>query len=128
MMFRGIFRLIDRLEECLSALTKINVILVKLLEIAQQPCQPQRDVSAAPSPVPADPDGYDSSDGVASYEEEELMTVKEAMAELRVSRWKINDMREKGELRAVVRAGRVRLIKSEVEDARRWYSQMKGKV
>lgn len=62
------------------------------------------------------------------YLEEELMTVKEAMALLKVSRWKLTQMRKKAELSSISRDGRVRLIREEVEAARIWYSLRKGKI
>ncbi|SFS98402.1 helix-turn-helix domain-containing protein [Sphingobacterium wenxiniae] len=62
------------------------------------------------------------------YREEELMTVKEAMALLKVSRWKLTQMRKKAELSSISRDGRVRLIREEVEAARIWYSLRKGKI
>jgi len=62
------------------------------------------------------------------YREEELMTVKEAMDVLKIGRWKLHDMRRKGELTTILRNKRVRLIRAEVEAARLWYSVPKGKV
>jgi predicted DNA-binding transcriptional regulator AlpA len=62
------------------------------------------------------------------YEEKELVTIKEAMGILGVSRWKIFDMRKKGQFTKVERDGWKRLIKAEVEAARIWYSVPKGKV
>ncbi|WP_139375352.1 hypothetical protein [Sphingobacterium nematocida] len=63
------------------------------------------------------------------YLEEELVTVKEAQSILKVSRWKIDDLRARKVLTTVDRddiAG-VRLIFSEVEALRYSYSRQKGK-
>ncbi|SEN82260.1 DNA binding domain-containing protein, excisionase family [bacterium A37T11] len=62
------------------------------------------------------------------YTEQELMTVKEAVYHLKVSRFTISRLREKGELTSVYRNRQVRLIRTEVEKAYRWYSVPKGKV
>lgn len=63
-----------------------------------------------------------------SYTEDELITVKEACMELNISRWKLTDMRNKKQLTSVVKDGRVRLIRAEVEAAKLWYSLPKGKI
>ncbi len=63
-----------------------------------------------------------------SYSEQELVTVKEAMYYLKVSRCTIGRLRKEGELSSVYRGRRVRLIRTEVEKAYRWYSVPKGKV
>jgi|GEM_PF-1670451 len=65
-------------------------------------------------------------------EEEEseiaLMTIKEAVAQLNVSRYTIDAMRKRGDLTSIRRNGRVRLKRHEVLAARKWYSVQKGKV
>ena len=62
------------------------------------------------------------------YREEELCTVKEACHILKVSRWKIWDMGQKGKLTCLKRKGHVRLVRDEVEKAKLWYSIPKGKI
>ena len=62
------------------------------------------------------------------YREDELYTVKEACHILKVSRWKIGDMGQKGELTCLKRKGHVRLLRTEVEKAKLWYSIPKGKI
>lgn len=121
--------MIDRLDLCLSTLTKIYVVLVKLLEIAEQGWQLQGNASGKyPSPLALASEAGCRDTDDDCYQEHELMTVKEAMAELNVSRWKISDMRANGELTDIVRAGRVRLIRAEIMAAKFWYSRMKGKI
>ncbi len=64
------------------------------------------------------------------YLEEELVTVKEARGILKVSRWKIDDLRSQKVLTTVDKediAG-VRLIRSEVEALLYSYSRPKGKI
>lgn len=61
-------------------------------------------------------------------DEEELMTIKEAVAQLNVSRYTIDAMRKRGDLTSIRRNGRVRLKRHEVLAARKWYSVQKGKV
>lgn len=63
-----------------------------------------------------------------SYTESELMTVDEACRELLISRWKLTDMRNKGQLTTIERGRSVRLIRAEVEAAKLWYSIPKGKI
>lgn len=67
---------------------------------------------------------------VTAYKEEELVTISYAMVELKVSRWKIDKMREEKQLRTIRQGEKrpVRLIKSEVEAAKLWYSMKKGKI
>ncbi len=63
-----------------------------------------------------------------AYSEAELMTLKEAEYELKASRWKIKRMREEGALTELKRKDGIRLIRSEVEAAKKWYSIPKGKI
>src|SRR5690606_34271406 len=97
----------------------------KMMEGIQQYC-----VGKAEAVCRLESDKTDLRPGeqVISYREDELMTVKEAMAELRISRWKIDDMRDKGQLTTIDRGSRVRLIKEEVQAAKIWYSVPKGKI
>lgn len=60
--------------------------------------------------------------------EAELITIKEAAAQLHVSRNTVDAMRKRGDLTSIRRNGRVRLHKQEVMAARTWYSVQKGKV
>lgn len=64
---------------------------------------------------------------VCHYEEEDLMTIKEAMAYIPASRTKIYEMRKEGALDTIERNSREkRLIRTQVEAARLW-SRDKGK-
>lgn len=63
-----------------------------------------------------------------AFLERDLVTIKEAEGILGVSRWKITDLRDKGELTTLEKDGRVRLIRKEVEAVRSDYSVRKGKV
>lgn len=69
-------------------------------------------------------------EGIAVYREEDLVTISYAMVELRVSRWKIDKMRDEKQLTTIKQGGKrsVRLIKAEVEAAKLWYSMRKGKI
>lgn len=61
------------------------------------------------------------------YAENDLMTIKEAMAFIPVSRTKLYEMRKDGMLQTIERNSRQkRLLRSEVEAARTW-SRNKGK-
>ncbi|WP_196939843.1 helix-turn-helix domain-containing protein [Sphingobacterium pedocola] len=106
------------LTNCLKTLNLIYNLLESHLS-------QKEDVPASASiAVPDECNVWDAT----TYTEDELVTVKEAEAILKVSRWKIEDMCNKGEL-TIIRKGRsVRLIKAEVDAARVWYSAPKGKV
>lgn len=60
--------------------------------------------------------------------EDELMTVKQAYLEMNVSRSTIYVLRKLGRLTSLYSKKNVRLLRSEVEEAKKWYSQMKGKI
>lgn len=64
----------------------------------------------------------------SSVDEEELITIKEAIALLNVTRFTVDAMRARGELTSISRNGHVRLIRKEVMAARSWYSAKKGKI
>lgn len=127
-MMPKIFDLIDKLDECLSMLTRIYYVLVKLLQVTEQSSQTHTELSTTHRGSTVWISQNTSDPEEVYYDESELMTVKEAMAELRVSRWKISEMRNSGELTTITRAGRVRLIRDEVMAAKLWYSGMKGKI
>lgn len=57
-----------------------------------------------------------------------LMTIKEAIAVLKVSRYTVDAMRRRGQLTTIRQHNRIRLLRQEVDEARRWYSVAKGKV
>lgn len=65
---------------------------------------------------------------ITGYSEDELMTVKEACAEMNVSRGTIYKKIRDGKLDKVKRDGPTRLIRKEVEAAKIWYSVPKGKL
>lgn len=58
----------------------------------------------------------------------DLMTVREAYIELNVSRGTVDRLRQEGSLTSLYFNGGVRLLRSEVLAAKKWYSGMKGKV
>lgn len=63
------------------------------------------------------------------YLDSELMTVKETMAMLKLSRWKVYDFLAKGTLtRLKKKDGGRRFIRKEVEELRYSYAVKKGKV
>lgn len=66
--------------------------------------------------------------GLGDVGAEGLMTVREAYLELNVSRSTIDNLRKQGLLKSIYQGGHVRLIRSEVLAAKRWYSQPKGKL
>lgn len=59
---------------------------------------------------------------------DELMTIREAYLELNVSRSTIDKLRKQGDLTSYYHNNHVRLLRSEVMAAKRWYSNMKGKL
>ncbi|MDR2273517.1 MAG: helix-turn-helix domain-containing protein [Sphingobacterium sp.] len=62
-----------------------------------------------------------------TYSDEELMTVKEAYLELKISRNTLDQLRREQKLTSVFKKRNVRLIRTEVEAAKKWYSLIKGK-
>lgn len=74
------------------------------------------------------PDNMESMETADGDAEAELMTIKEAAAQLNVSRYTVDAMRKRGDLTSIRRNGRVRLMRNEVLAARKWYSVLKGKV
>ncbi|GGH06710.1 helix-turn-helix domain-containing protein [Sphingobacterium alkalisoli] len=117
-MIKLMMAIFKTLTNCLKTLNLIYNLLEKQLSTNE-------DVPVSASV--AVPDECNVRDA-ASYDEEELLTIKEAMGILGVSRWKIFDMRKKGQFTKIERDGRKRLIKTEVDAARVWYSAPKGKV
>lgn len=82
--------------------------------------------------VTAEPAGrlavVDSMGRLAANPPGELMTVREAYIEMNVSRGTVDRLRQEGSLTSLYFNGRVRLLRSEVLAAKKWYSGMKGKV
>lgn len=64
---------------------------------------------------------------VKTYTEEELMTVREAYLELKISRNTLDELRRQKKLTSIFKKRNVRLIRTEVEDAKKWYCLIKGK-
>lgn len=81
------------------------------------------DSSAMPTGV-AQPFSVES----AGVEPDELMTIREAYLELNVSRGTIDKLRRQGDLTSYYHNKNVRLLRSEVMAAKRWYSSMKGRL
>lgn len=73
------------------------------------------------------PPAPSSESNQGGYDEDELMTIKEAMAYIPVSRSKLYEMRKEGMLDTIERSSRQkRLLRAQVEAARLW-SRNKGK-
>ena len=64
---------------------------------------------------------------VKTYSEDELMTVREAYLELKISRNTLDELRRQKKLTSIFKKRNVRLIRAEVEDAKKWYCLVKGK-
>lgn len=64
---------------------------------------------------------------VKTYSEDELMTVREAYLELKISRNTLDELRRQKKLTSIFKKRNVRLIRAEVEDAKKWYCLIKGK-
>lgn len=126
-MIKLLKALLSALLNCLKTLNLIYNLLQVHLPATQSGNRQVCNCASHEAPI-ADDDPSTLTKQAASYTEDELVTVKEAEAILKVSRWKIEDMCNKGEL-TIIRKGRsVRLIKAEVDAARIWYSAPKGKV
>lgn len=115
--------LIEKLGDLIQVISQLVLlvqVLVKLLERQSKNClsllgeEEQKVVDVAPK---------------KRYKEDELLTVKETMAMLNVSRWKIYDFLEKETLtRIKKKGGGRRFLRKEVEELRYSYAVMKGKV
>lgn len=82
-------------------------------------------VVSAGEPLPGGPEADEAS--ADRLEEHHLMTIKEAMAFIPVSRTKLYEMRKEGMLDTIERNSRQkRLLRTQVEAARTW-SRNKGK-
>lgn len=64
---------------------------------------------------------------VKTYTEDELMTVREAYLELKISRNTLDELRRQKKLTSIFKKRNVWLIRAEVEDAKNWYCLIKGK-
>lgn len=64
---------------------------------------------------------------ISTYTEEELMTVREAYLELKISRNTLDELRRQKKLTSILKKRNVRLIRAEVEEAKKWYCLVKGK-
>ena len=62
------------------------------------------------------------------FHEDELMTIRQAAIELRVSRGTVDKLRKEGKLTSLHQDRNVRLIRAEVIAAKIWYSRNKGKL
>ena len=88
--------------------------LLQERKAAQNPLKPVDEVSA-------------EMQQVKTYTEEELMTVREAYLELKISRNTLDALRRQKKLTSIFKKRNVRLIRAEVEDAKKWYCLIKGK-
>lgn len=115
--------LIEKLGDLIQVISQLVLlvqVLVKLLERQSKNClfllgeEEQKVVDVAHE---------------KRYKEDELLTVKETMAMLNVSRWKIYDFLEKEMLtRIEKKGGGRRFLRKEVEELRYSYAVIKGKV
>ncbi|GEM_PF-5746123 len=116
------------IDGSLAAIAKVCLILVKdgqlekfverLPELLDRLVSPEQPVSSRAEASAMTKD---------HYEENELMTLKEAMAFIPMSRTKLYEWRKEEKLHTIERSSRnKRLIRSEVEAARTW-SRDKGK-
>ena len=138
-LMEKICQLVENYEQHLLALLKQNNQLIGLVEDIRDNGSHHIPLSIPPAQLDTDdpsaaqiltqgnaPDIYNGERD--AYRPEELITVKEAAAILNVSRWKVDDMRDKNKLTSLERNRRIRLIRREVEAAVKWYSIPKGKV
>lgn len=116
--------LIDKLGtliQVISQLVMLVQVLVKLLERSSKNCS-----------FALGEEEYKNNAEVApeqGYLDSELVTTKEAMAMLKVSRWKVYDFLDKGSLTCLEKeGGGRRFIRKEVEELRYSYAVRKGKV
>lgn len=58
----------------------------------------------------------------------DALTIKEAVGLLKSSRGTVDNLRKEGKLTSYHKGRRVRLDRREVEEARKWWSVIKGKV
>jgi len=110
----------NNLKQILIQTKETNVILTKLFDVflACSTLVNTRNTDVPPE-IPAQ----------KAYPEEELRTVKEAQTVLKVSRWKIDQLRNTGKLTTIkLEGGAVRLIPAELQALRYSYAVPKGKV
>lgn len=138
-LMEKICQLVENYEQHLLTLLQQNNQLIGLVEDIRDnvphgippgipPSQLDTDDPSAAQILPQGNAPDRSNREADAYRPEELMTIKEAAALLNVSRWKVDDMRDKNKLTSLERNKRIRLIRLEVEAAVKWYSIPKGKA
>lgn len=105
---------------------KIVHILTDIYKLLEERLPSLSDISPFPTLTPDVQ--KEQSKPADAFSDSELVTIKEAADMLHVSRWKIFAMRKARELTTLEKNGQVRLIKTEVEAAKCWYSGPKGKI
>lgn len=106
------------LKRIRKSIQRIEGMIKALVQVGTDQAEPSaRDREAAVESAAA-----------AAVDLEDLMTVREAYIELNVSRGTVDRLRQEGSLTSLYFNGGVRLLRSEVLAAKKWYSGMKGKV
>ena len=113
-------------REINSSLAAIHILLEQRLMCNYfNKCNPVHPDLVAPDPTERKPGFLDDAPMPV---EEELLTIREAIIRLNISRSTLDKLRNEGRLTTLKQNRSVRLLKSEVEEARGWYSLRKGKV
>lgn len=113
----------------LAAIAKVCLILERdgQLEKVMERLPDLIDRLMPPDDEPDESDAESTAMAKDQYEEEELMTIKEAVDDIPVSRSKLFEWRREGRLQTIERNSRSkRLIRSEVKAMQKW-AHNKGK-
>lgn len=120
------------LKRIRKSIQRIEGMIKALVQVGKDQAEPSaRDREAAVGRAAAAVAGSAASSGraaAAAVDLEDLMTIREAYIELNVSRGTVDRLRQEGSLTSLYFNGGVRLLRSEVLAAKKWYSGMKGKV
>ncbi|SEM54286.1 hypothetical protein SAMN05216436_105131 [bacterium A37T11] len=120
-LWRWLEPMVNRIDPAL-----LNELIHTLLDYLKRRLQDSPDQQ--PGPIA---EYYDQNGTKQLYDERQLMTISQATRLLKISRFKLDDMRATGKLCTLKKDPNdreVRLLRSEVEAARVWYSIPKGKV
>lgn len=112
------------LKRIRKSIQRIEGMIKALVQVGKDQAEPPaRDQEAAVESAASS-----GSAAAAAVDLDDLMTVREAYIELNVSRGTVDRLRQEGSLTSLYFNGGVRLLRSEVLAAKKWYSGMKGKV
>lgn len=100
-----------------EAIYQTLLAMLSLLQERKAAQNAEKPIEEAPDEIPE----------VKTYSEDELMTVREAYLELKISRNTLDALRRQKKLTSIFKKRNVRLIRAEVEDAKKWYCLIKGK-